>query len=521
MATALTPSFEPRSAAKPASFVSTDPELAAVDRSVAVPVIACFLTSVHWLVLGTLFLVYASSLTHPQDALPIFGWFVTLSDNCSFFTYGRVWPAAMDALIYGWGSTAGLGLAIWILARTGRTPLRAPGVLMTAIIFWNLGVAAGLSGIFMGQSTGIELLEFSGPASWLLWMSYAVFGIWAIISYLARRPGHDHLAQAWILSALLAFPWLLAGGSILLSSHQLPSSNVIQELLDAWYVHGIYMLWLVPIAVGVLYYLIPKVSGQPLRFSSKAHVAFWTWIVFAPWTAVHDLVGGPFPAPTVSFGLIMSGLIFLPVAFLGVSLVSSAFSGEEKHHGGVVLPFLSLAAVVFVVAGISEELLSIRSTNELLRFTMFREANSLLWIYGFFSFTAYGAMYYIIPRLLNFGWRSSFLIRAHYYASIYGILLVLAMLGFGGVMQGLTLENPDPQVTMDTVDGVVLSFHIATTMCLALVSIGNGIFAFHLGWMFLEWVHRWVRGNPLASDILMETYEPLPLVAAREVEVSA
>jgi hypothetical protein len=105
---------------------------------------------------------------------------------------------------------------------------------------------------------------------------------------------------------------------------------------------------------------------------------------------------------------------------------------------------------VFVAAGISEQILSIRSANELLRFTMFRECNLFLWVYGFFSFAAFGAMYYIVPRLLDFGWRSALLIKAHYYASLYGILLVIAMLGFGGVMQGLTLENPDPQVTIAT-----------------------------------------------------------------------
>jgi cytochrome c oxidase cbb3-type subunit 1 len=495
-------------------FVSTDPELAAVDASVRGPVLACFLTSVHWLVLGTVLLVYASSLTHPQDALPIFGWFIDLSNNFSFFTYGHVWPAAIDTLVYGWASTSGLGLAIWVLARTTRTPLRAPGTLMTAIVFWNLGLAIGLSAIFLGWSTGIELLEFPPCATGVMWLAYALFGVWAIVSYLARRPGPDHLAQAWILSALIAFPWLLASGSILLSSHRLPGSNVMQGLLEAWYVHGIYTLWLAPLGLGIFYYLIPKLSGAPLRFSGKARVAFWTWIVFAPWTAVHDMVGGPFPSGTVTLGLIFSGLLFLPVALIGMSLISSAFAGEDKHHGGIVLPWLTLASVMFVVLGIAEQLLSIRSVNELLRFTMFREADTLLWIYGFFSFTVFAAMYYIVPRLLDFGWRSSLLIRLHYYASIYGILLVVAMLGFGGLMQGLTLENNDAQVSMATIDQVTLSFHIATTMCLSLVSIGNGIFAFHLGWTFLDWLHRRARGNRLAAELLLETYEDPTLAPA-------
>ncbi len=487
-------------------FVSSDPELAAVDASVRWPVIACFLSAVHWLVTGTFLLVYASSLTHPRDALPILGWFVDLSNNSSLFTYGHIWPAAVDALIYGWASTAALGIAIWVLARTSRNPVRSPASLFTAVVFWNLGVAIGLTAIFLGQGSSVELLEFPAYAFWVLWIAYAIFATWAIVTYLSRRPGYDHLAQGWILAALLAFPWLMASGSILLSSHRLPGSGVIQGLLDAWYVHGVYTLWLAPIGLGLLYYLVPKISGLPLRFSRKANIAFWSWLILAPWTAVHDLVGGPFPADTVTIGLVFSGLIFLPVALIGMNLVPTALAGEEKTHGGIVLPFLTLAAVFFVIAGISEQILSIRGANELLRFTMFREANLFLWLYGFFSFVVFGAMYYIIPRLLDFGWRSGPLVRAHYYASLYGILLVIALLGFGGVMQGFTLENPDPQVTIVTATEVAESFSIATTMCLSLLSIGNGIFAIHLGWMFLTWVHIRVRGNRLAAEILQEPY---------------
>ena len=505
----------------PRGYVSTDPELAAADASVRWPVLVCLLSAVHWMVVGTFLLVYASSLTHPQDALPIFSWFVDLSNNFSMFTYGRVWPAAIDCLVYGWCTTAGLGLAIWLLARISRAAVFSPATLMTAVIFWNLGVAIGLTGIFMGDSTGVELLEFPAYASWILWISYVLFALWAVATFLGRRSGHDHIAQAWLLVALFAFPWLYGAGSTLLSTtHPLPGSGVIQEVIDAWFVHGIYTLWLAPLGLAVLYYLIPKISGLSIRYGSLTQAAFWTWIIFSPWTAVHDLVGGPFPAETVTVGLILSGLIFFPVAIIGMNLVSTAFAAEEQqgHHGGIVFPFFVLAAILFVVAGISEQILSIRGASDLLRFTMFRECNQLLWIYGFFTFTVIGAMYYIVPRLLDFGWRSSRLIKIHYYTSVYGILLLVAMLGFGGFMEGNTLENPDTHVTIATATGVAVSYHISATMCISLIALGNGVFAFHLGWMLIDWLRLRVRGNRLASEILLEPYEgDAPAKPAEEV----
>jgi cytochrome c oxidase cbb3-type subunit 1 len=493
----------------PRGFVSTDPELAAVDASVRWPVLLAFLSAVHWMVVGTFLLVYASSLTHPQESIPVLGLFIDLSNHFSMFTYGRIYPAGMDALVYGWATTAGLGLSIWILARVSRAPIFSPAAMVIAVIFWNLGVAVGLTGIFLGDSSSVELLEFPAYASWILWAAYALFALGAIAIYLGRRPGYDHVAQSWILVGLFSFPWLYGAGSTLLSSHALPGSGVVQAVIGAWYVHGIYTLWLAPIGLGALYYLVPKISGLSIRYGTKTQLAFWTWLIFAPWTAVHDLVGGPFPADTVSIGLVFSGLIFIPVAIIGMNLVSTAFAAEEQHghQGGIVLPFLILAAVLFVVTGISEQLLSIRDLNELLRFTMFRECNSLLWVYGFFSYVVFGSIYYIVPRLLDFGWRSAMLIKIHYYTSVYGILLVLAMLSFGGIMQGNTLENSDPHVTITTATNLTISFHIATTLCISLISVGNGIFALHLGWMLVDWLRLRVRGSRLAAELLAEPYE--------------
>jgi cytochrome c oxidase cbb3-type subunit 1 len=491
-------------------YASTDPEIAAIDASVRWPVMACFLTAVHWMVVGTFFLVYASSLSHPQDTFPILGLFVTLSEHFSMFTYGRIWPAAIDTLIYGWATTGGLGLSIWIMARTCRTPVRSPATLMTAIVFWNLGIAAGLIGIFLGDSNSVELLEFPSYAAWTLWLAYALFALWAVVTWLGRKPGHDHVAQSWLLVGLFSFPWLFGGGSVLLDGKPLAGSGVVQELISAWYVHGLYTLWLAPVGLALLYYLIPKMSGLPIRYGNMTQVAFWTWLIFAPWTAVHDLVGGPFPAETVTTGLILSGLIFIPAAILGMSLVGTAFVAEDKHssHGGIVFPFLTLSAGCFVLACVAEQILSIRSANEILRFTMFRECNLFLWLYGFFSFGLMGAIYYIVPRLLDFSWRSATLIRAHYYASLYGILLLIAMLGCGGFWQGASLENSDPQVTIIDADSIANNFHIASTMCISLISLGSGVFALHLGWMLLNCVNIRVRANKLAAEILHEPYEP-------------
>jgi hypothetical protein len=74
-------------------------------------------------------------------------------------------------------------------------------------------------------------------------------------------------------------------------------------------------------------------------------------------------------------------------------------------------------------------------------------------------------------------------------------------------MQGLTLENTAPRVTIFEATSVANSYHIATTMCISIIALGNGIFALHLGWMLIDWLRLRVRGNKLAAEILVEPYD--------------
>src|SRR5579871_1330193 len=205
------------------NFTSSDPELAAVDVSVRWPVVASLLAAVHWMVTGTVLAVYASSLKHPADRLPVLDLFTTLSERCSAFTFGRVYPAAIDTLLYGWVGSAALGLLVWTLARMGRTPARSPAALMTGIVFWNLGVAAGLIGIFLGQGTSVELLEFPGWAAAVLWCSFALVAYWTILNYLQRSYDGDQIGQWWLIVGILSFLWLFGAGSLTLG-HPLPGS---------------------------------------------------------------------------------------------------------------------------------------------------------------------------------------------------------------------------------------------------------------------------------------------------------
>src|SRR5438094_51903 len=138
-------------------------ERALIDASTRVPVLIFYTSAMAWLILGTLLAGFVSFKLHTPDLL----------SDISFLTWGRVRPAHMNVMVYGWASMAGIGTAIWLMARLCRTTLRHPLLLIGGGAFWNLGVLLGTGGILVGGSTGYEWLEFPPYAAIVLFVAYS------------------------------------------------------------------------------------------------------------------------------------------------------------------------------------------------------------------------------------------------------------------------------------------------------------------------------------------------------------
>ena len=48
--------------------------------------------------------------------------------ECPWMTFGRVRPAHLNAVIFGWASQTGIGVTLWLMCRLCRVPFVAPGL---------------------------------------------------------------------------------------------------------------------------------------------------------------------------------------------------------------------------------------------------------------------------------------------------------------------------------------------------------------------------------------------------------
>ena len=444
-------------------------ERALIDASTRLPVLFFYASAIAWLLLGTLLAGFTSWKLHAPDLL----------SNCGFLTYGRLRPAHMGVMVYGWASMAGIGTAIWLMARLCRTTLRHPLLLIAGGAFWNLGVLLGVGGILAGDSTGYEWLEFPPYAAIVLFVAYSLVVSWAMLMFRFRRGDHIYITQWYLLGAFLWFPWVYGATQIML--FVVPLQGVMQEAVTWWFANNLLFLWFGSIGLGTAYYMIPKVIGRPVYSYHLAAIGFWTYALFASWTGMQRLVDGPFPAWMITASIAATILSIIPVATVGLNhhMTMRGYFGLLRYSP--TLRFTVFGAISYTVFSLVGVLLSLRSMANYVHFTEASVAYSHLGLYAFFTMVMFGSMYYIVPRLVGREWRYASLIKLHFWSSTYGVGLMVAMLLIGGLAQGSSMHDPSLGFTESTQS--ILPYLRGRSVSGMLLTIAHFVFAFHFGLM--------------------------------------
>ena len=446
---------------------------AGIDRSLRHPVMFFMTSGAAWLAVSIILGIVASAKVHSPEFL----------GGISWLTYGRVFPAHINALIYGWGFQAAFAVIVWMMARLSRKECTAAGIILTAGHIWNLGVSLGILGILSGNGTGLPWMEFPAFTWPVLLLSYFAIVVWSFIQFRVRPEGHVFISQWYLLAAMVWFPWIFITVNTLL--HCLPGHPVMGAGINAWYKSALLFLFFVPVALGTSYYLAPKITGRPVHSYSLAKLGFWSLAVIAPWAGMQKLAGAPIPYFLPYVGAAATVLLFVPAAANSINLLRTMLASPETMAASPALRFTTAGIVGLIVLAISGVLLNLpQSTLPLTQFSMSGYGFEILALYGFFSFVMFGAIYFIVPRVTRREWLSRRLIKMHFLFSVYGILTVAIGALLGGLQQGIGQEDwTQPWAAAAT---RAFPYAVATTIAWGFILFSNVFFFIHLTLMWLR-----------------------------------
>ena len=448
--------------------ISTDAD---INASLRVSLLALFGGAAVWLVVGLALGVIASLTFHKPDMFA----------NCSLLTYGRVAPAANDALLYGFCIPAGLGVILWIFARLGQTPLALPIVPVVAANLWHLGVFIGLAGILVGETSGHTWLEFSRAASVLLFAAFLVIAVTAAATFGARHERELHPTHWFLFAALLWFPWIYSTANLLLAANA-PVRGVVQPIIGWWFANNLVFVWLALVGVGTAFYLLPKIAARPLATTGYALFAFLTLIFFGAWCGIP--AGAPVPAWLPTLSSLAGGLLIVPLIAIAIIVIKTVTSAKVSCSGGPFC-FTKFGMVCFILSGLMYAVAACPKYSRVLEFTWFGPAQVQLQLLGFFAMIMFGAIYELLPRVMNAELPFPKLARLHFWVSIVGVALFVFPLLIAGIAQGIKLQHANVALA-DANTAALMFLRISSTGQLLLL-FGALLFAVNIFAMTIKW----------------------------------
>lgn len=410
----------------------------AADASTAFPVFMFIAFACMWLLVGSVAGLISSIKLHEPDWLVSEAW----------MTFGRMRTVHLNAVLYGWITNAALGVILWVLPRLLRTRLMGAIWAMVGGALINTGIAGGIGAIAAGWSDGMEYLEIPWQIAIFMLVGFALVSLPVLFTLVNRKVEHLYVSVWYMTAALL---WI----ALLFLVGKLPGvhTGVQQATTNWWYGHNVLGLWFTPVSVGAIYYFLPKIIGRPIRSYNLSILGFWTLAFFYGQVGGHHLIGGPVPGWLITLSIVQSIMMVIPVVAFGINMGSTMWGRMHLARNSPTLRFMMFGGLMYLASSVQGSIEALRSVNAVTHFTHYTVAHAHLGAYAFVTMVLFGAIYFMMPRVLDWEWPYPRLILLQFWLAVVGIAIYFGGLTIGGWLQGKAMLD----ATVPFMDSVALT----------------------------------------------------------------
>jgi cbb3-type cytochrome oxidase subunit 1 len=280
-------------------------------------------SALTWLTVGVLCLAVGGVLLLLAAAQSVAPDLLTIGASTAV---GRIRPAAFILVVYGGLGMLGSGVALDIARRLSRAPVQLEKLARAAGALMTLGVVLSAGAVLTGHGNGRVGFEMPRGLAVLIALGQLLV-LCAVLRTVSERVTDEvHPALWFIVAALFSAPFVILAGA-------LPSVHgVNDEIVLAFGLSGLKLLWLVPLGIGIALYAVPAASRAPLHSRQLASIAFWGWFVFAPFAGPVRLLAGPAQDWLETLGVAATIALSIPLLAVVVLLLSTYARRTSLAH---------------------------------------------------------------------------------------------------------------------------------------------------------------------------------------------
>ncbi|WP_243438489.1 cbb3-type cytochrome c oxidase subunit I [Fundidesulfovibrio soli] len=393
--------------------------------------LAFLLAGAVWFVVGTLYgLASAIDLVAPETF-----------NNIPWLVFGRARAVHTNTVIFGFSANILIGCGLYY-AHTLLKPRQWPVKLVWgAFILWNLAVLSGPFTFSFGISQGREYAEYIWLADVSIMLSMLL--ITAILAVAVRSREEETLyVSVWYFVG--TFLWMLGVysiGNVMWRPETGAMPGMVDSVLLWFYGHNLVGLLVTPLAVGLAYYVIPRVTQTKLYSYTLSQIGFWTLVLFYTHIGSHHILQTPIPNWLKVASVAHSGAMAIPVLTVLVNLWVTARGAGGRLLRDPAGRLVLAGTIWYLVTSVQGVVQSFPSVQRVTHLGNFNIGHAHIAVLGFGGYIALGGLWHILPYVARRRLWSRRLVNLQFGLVTLGLTGFLAVLTIAGLIQGQAWQN--------------------------------------------------------------------------------
>ncbi|MBD3789275.1 MAG: cytochrome-c oxidase, cbb3-type subunit I [Campylobacterales bacterium] len=415
-------------------------------------------------------------------------------------TFSRLRPMHTNIVIFGFTLSGIWATFYYVGQRTLKVSMAESKFLMFIgkLHFWLyfFGALVAVVTLLMGISASKEYAEFEWPVDvvivlvWVLW-GISIFGLIGIrrekslyISlwyYIACFLG---IAMLYLFNNMEVPTYFVSGGigSIFHSVSMYSGTN--DALVQWWYGHNAVAFGFTVPIVAMIYYYLPKESGQAVYSYKLSLLSFWGLMFVYLWAGSHHVLWSTVPDWMQTMGSIFSVVLILPSWGSAINMLLTMKGEWNQLTENPLIKFMVLASTFYMLSTLEGPIQAVKSVNAIAHFTDWIPGHVHDGVLGWVVFMIMAALFHMAPRMFKREIYSKKLMEAQFWLQTTAVVLYFTSMWIAGITQGMMWRAVDEYGNLmysfiDTV-AVLHPYYTIRTLAGVLYLVGFLMFAFNM-----------------------------------------
>lgn len=416
-----------------------------------------------------------------------------------FGTFGRLRPLHTNGIIYGftlsgiWAAWYYLGQRVLKISYNEHPFLKFIGYLH--FVLYIVLMALAVVSLFAGLTQSKEYSELVWPLDLLVVVVWVLWGVSLFGSMGVRREQTIYISLWYFIATFVAISalyifnnlsiptYLVSGvGSVWNSISLYAGTN--DAMVQWWFGHNAVAFVFTSGIIGVIYYFLPKESGQPIFSYKLTLFSFWGLMFVYIWAGSHHLIYSTVPDWMQTMGSIFSVVLILPSWGTAVNMLLTMKGQWHQLKESPLIKFLILASTFYMLSTLEGPIQSVKSVNALAHFTDWIVGHVHDGVLGWVGFTIIAACYHMTPRLFKREIYSKKLMDIQFWIQTIAIILYFSSMWIAGITQGMMWRATDEfgSLAYSFIDTVTVLFPYYTIRAIGgtMYLIGFIIFTYNI-----------------------------------------